>query len=131
MRCRRDSPTTTESRGFIRRTCEPNGDLRPRGSSPNMKALLRFGSAPVQDRPCPEPVPAAPHWASARRSWRTATPPRRDLWRAGAGTGGRRATRVAACGTLRRCCCAPAPRAAVWGQGCRSHPRTPERTRRL
>ena len=37
---------TTESRGFIRRTCAPIGDLRPRGSSPNMKALLRFGSAP-------------------------------------------------------------------------------------
>ena len=37
---------TTESRGFIRRTCAPNGHLRPRGSSPNMKALLRFGSAP-------------------------------------------------------------------------------------
>ena len=46
MRCKRTAPITTESRGFIRRTCVPIGDLRPRGSSPNMKALLRFGSAP-------------------------------------------------------------------------------------
>ena len=131
MRCRRTSPTMAESRGFMRRTCEPIGDLRPLGSSPNMKALLRFGSAPSSGLSLSEAS------ASGAPLGQRPTILGGQPLLLGAVFG--KLTQVLAEGCHARvqlaedCVSAveaAAHRAAVWGRCCGSRPCTPGRTRR-